>query len=238
MFEIPLYLYQGAMPPPPGQLYDYVLARQGLIKRVSNRLADAELLLAPLPSDLHLPGLKLARYPLAEPRLKVPLIPGHLLRQALEIARQDLSREAMFQIVYNDASGYRLVQPRQHREGVWVRFTTSPQPDDLLVLELHSHHTMAAFFSDQDDRDEQGGRFYAVMGRLGQPQPHLALRLGLYGHWLPLVPTALFTDIRPFGPPDAAGSGDEWLTPAPYAETDDAVSGSFLSRFLPRRWTT
>ncbi len=237
MLKIPLYLYQGILPPAPDQLYDYVLAGQGLIKRVSNQLVEAEQLLAPFPYNLSLPGLKLASFPLQEPRLKVPAIPGALLRQALEIARQNLRKEVMFQIIYNTTSGYRLEQPRQTREDIWVRYnTTTPQPDELLVLDLHSHHTMAAFFSPTDDRDEQGGRFYAVMGRLDQPQPHLVVRLGLYGHWLPIAPTTLFTGgIEPFIAPLTA---DEWTTEEPDPMATDAATGSFLRRFLPGRWTS
>jgi PRTRC genetic system protein A len=234
MFNIPLYLYQGAPLPPTTTLYDYVLAEQGIIKRVSNPLVEAELLLTPLPAAPALTGLNLALYPLPPMKLKIPRIPGELLHQALDISRQDLSREVMFQIVYNAAAGYRLLQPRQTREDIWVRYTTHPQPDDLSVLDLHSHHTMAAFFSGQDDRDEQGGRFYAVMGRLNLPQPHLVVRLGLYGHWLPLDPDNLFSDITPFAPAPPLNEAWQVQVSAPPAET----SGSFLRRFLPERWTT
>jgi hypothetical protein len=93
---------------------------------------------------------------------------------------------------------------------------------------------MPAFLSPQDDRDEQGGRFYAVLGRLNQPQPHLTLRLGLYGHWLPLDPATLFTDIIPFAP---APPPDEAWQVGPSTKEPDSESGSFLSRFLPGRWT-
>ena len=37
---IPLYLYQGHPLPPPMRLYDYVLAAQGLIKRIEAIRAD------------------------------------------------------------------------------------------------------------------------------------------------------------------------------------------------------
>jgi hypothetical protein len=57
---------------------------------------------------------------------------------------------------------------------------------------------MPAYFSQTDDRDEQGGRFYAVIGRLDQDQPELVLRLGMYGTWLYNVPAlALFEDVGP-----------------------------------------
>ena len=38
---IPLYLYQGRPLPPPRHLYDYVLAEQGLIKRIETSQAQA-----------------------------------------------------------------------------------------------------------------------------------------------------------------------------------------------------
>jgi PRTRC genetic system protein A len=54
------------------------------------------------------------------------------------------------------------------------------------LLELHSHHQMAAFFSATDTADEQGFRLYGVVGRLdsdSQHTPEIRMRMGIYGQF-------------------------------------------------------
>ena len=54
------------------------------------------------------------------------------------------------------------------------------------LLELHSHHLMAAFFSATDTADEQGFRLYGVVGHLDsadQHAPEIRIRVGIYGHF-------------------------------------------------------
>ena len=64
------------------------------------------------------------------------------------------------------------------------------------MAEFHSHGTHRAFFSATDDRDEQGFRIYGVVGRLDDPLPELALRVGVYSHFSPLHWSQVFD-----GPP-------------------------------------
>ncbi|WP_218624923.1 MULTISPECIES: hypothetical protein [unclassified Sporosarcina] len=46
----------------------------------------------------------------------------------------------------------------------------------MVVLEIHSHNVMRAFFSSTDDHDEQRYGLYAVVGRLNRPIPEILLR--------------------------------------------------------------
>lgn len=48
--------------------------------------------------------------------------------------------------------------------------------DDVLVLELHSHHAMRADFSNKDDLNERATKFYAVVGRIEKFFPDIKLR--------------------------------------------------------------
>ena len=66
-----------------------------------------------------------------------------------------------------------------------------------IMYDLHSHGNMRAFFSQTDNADEQGARLYAVIGRLDS-EPEMRLRVGVYGYWLPLPLTAVFTAGSPF----------------------------------------
>ncbi len=224
---IPLYLYQGHPLPPPRHLYDYVLAAQGLIKRSDNSHTTADLLLHRLPPALALTGLNLQPYPLRGIQLKRPRIPGALLQELLADARQDLDREFMYLVRLDPASGrYVIDRPAQQANAVHVGYAASAGSD--VLLEIHSHNRMAAFFSPTDDRDEQGGRYYAVMGRLDQARPQLALRAGMYGHWAFNLPGELlfertepFDDVwveptaprsTPFTPPEAPGPDPTWLS--------------------------
>ena len=191
---IPLYMYLGHPMQRPERLYDYVIAEQGIIKRVETPYASADVLLAPIREKLI--GLRLQPDPLQPLRLKTPRIPGRLLLDVLADARSNIDIEFMYHLRYSPEQGWSVTRPEQAQS--WSRVGYSHDPAGV-VVDLHSHHTMPAFFSPTDDGDERGGRFYAVMGHLDQVHPHLILRLGLYGHWLYNVPgLALFDDLGPF----------------------------------------
>jgi len=192
---IPLYLYQGQPLPRPVRLYDYVICAQGIVKRLETPFVSADHLLAPL--DVTLTGLRLATYPLPPLRFKLPRIPGQLLQEVLVDARQNLDLEVLYQFRFDPANRcWTASRPPQEQAKTRVGYTSDPTG---VILDLHSHNSLPAFFSATDDRDEMGARFYAVIGHLERPQPELVLRLGLHGHWLADVPgLTLFDDLGPF----------------------------------------
>lgn len=224
MFDRPLYLYKGGYPlPRPSYHYDYVLAAQGLIKRLETPHASADLLLCPIAERLY--GLNLQSYPLAPLRFKLPRIPERLLLETLTDARGELGLEVMyhFRLI---PSGWQVTRPQQEQHQAYVGYQTG---DAGVILDLHSHHMMPAYFSPTDDADEQEGRFYGVMGRLNLPSPHLTLRLGFYGQWLANVPALiLFEGIGPFVETYAAPDTNEETAPA-------EAPGSWLERLFYRR---
>ena len=66
------------------------------------------------------------------------------------------------------------------------------------VLEVHSHHGMAAFFSRTDDNEERGGfRLFAVVGRLTAKRPEIRCRVGIYGHFWE-IPAGWVFDLPPY----------------------------------------
>jgi PRTRC genetic system protein A len=210
-------MYLGHPMTRPERLYDYVIAAQGIIKRVETPYASADLFLAPLQEELI--GLRLQPYPLQALRLKVPRIPGNLLLDTLADARRELHLECFYQFRYDPAQGWAVTRPEQRQSWARVGYHT-PDPANV-VLELHSHNTMPAFFSGTDNADERGGRFYAVIGHLDRPHPELALRMGLYGHWLANIPAlTVFDDLGPLvevyteetaAYPNGDGGQDSWL---------------------------
>lgn len=54
--------------------------------------------------------------------------------------------------------------------------------DEHLVIDIHSHGRMKAFFSSVDDEDDFGEvKFSAVVGEVGTPDRQIVMRLGLPG---------------------------------------------------------
>lgn len=52
----------------------------------------------------------------------------------------------------------------------WLRENTA------ILLEMHSHHTMGAFFSGTDDANENMTQFYGVWGKINDEEPQFAFR--------------------------------------------------------------
>lgn len=60
------------------------------------------------------------------------------------------------------------------------------------VIEVHSHHSMSAEFSDEDNIDEsQGFRIYAVLGDIFQ-HAKIRARVGLFGHFFEYIAGEFF----------------------------------------------
>jgi hypothetical protein len=103
-------------------------------------------------------------------------------------------REVLLSVTFDPGIGYRLTVPPQVAGPECVVY----RPAAAAVLEIHSHQSHPAVFSPTDDRDEQGLRLYGVIGRLGAERPEVALRVGAYGHYLPVAWETVFDgDRRP-----------------------------------------
>lgn len=179
------YLIQRRAGEPPegdrGTGYDYVLAANGLFVQAANHLLSMTVPVAPA----QVRGLALA-----EPR--ITLTHGPLPRAALHRILREMQRAAPLElfaaVTWDEQQGYRAVMPPQQTGRAHVSY--QPIPDT--VLEIHSHGDAPAFFSDQDDQDEQGLAIYAVAGRVSSGLT-LAIRAGVYGHFLPLRAADVFT---------------------------------------------
>jgi PRTRC genetic system protein A len=53
--------------------------------------------------------------------------------------------------------------------------------DELVAIDLHSHGRLGAFWSGEDDRDDQGVRVCGVFGNLDRERPTARFRLALNG---------------------------------------------------------
>jgi hypothetical protein len=62
------------------------------------------------------------------------------------------------------------------------------------VLEIHSHTGgVPSHFSPIDDQDELGFGLYAVVADMGNLFPTIEIRLGIYGYFLQLSQSEVFT---------------------------------------------
>jgi PRTRC genetic system protein A len=174
---------------PPGKAYAYVFAGNGLFKAARNRHVDARIKIA----SCRVAGL----HPIADYIRLQHKIPGHILDYILEDARATSwgsPCEAMYHIVVENGV-VRLLRPGQIATAAHLAYKGGDNPN--IVVEIHSHQEMDPFFSTTDNRDEQGFRFYGVIGRIFS-RPEIRLRLGMYGDFTKVSVNLLFTNPGPF----------------------------------------
>lgn len=157
----------------PGLFYDYIVAGNGLFIRAQSPLIKATVCISPV----EIRGLR----PLEE---EIELVHGRIPRRlydlSLSILMANSELEQYLAITWENE--YRLTAPPQERSEASVKYHTLPS----LIMDIHSHGYMRAFFSITDNKDEQGLCFYMVVGKLDTLLPEVELRLGTYGYFVPL----------------------------------------------------
>jgi hypothetical protein len=81
---------------------------------------------------------------------------------------------------------YRVILPAQIGTGGAVQY----EPIPGAVMDLHSHARNKAFFSSQDNRDDQGFQLHGVYSEL--PEPTWLFRIGIYGYFADLEMEDIF----------------------------------------------
>lgn len=145
--------------------------------------------------------------------LAIPEIPGSILSTTIDFFRavyqERNGSEAFLQIFYNqEEQEYFLHCPPQQVSGMMVAFERNPELEasNTLVMDIHSHNSMPAFFSNIDNADEKEDRLYGVVGFLHQRIPQMEFRMGIAGRFVTLSGQDLF------GSPEAPTSWPkEWM---------------------------
>lgn len=191
-------------------MYEYVTAGNGVFLQARRPELDVTFPVA----DAQISGLAHLE---TKVRLAGGLVPRRLTEEiarcSAEAAGDDEThpREVLFHLLHDvQAGGWQLIVPAQ------VQTVTSVKPVDdgytssyaRAVIEVHSHNRMRPFFSEWDDRDEQGFRLYGVIGDFGREgkRPSLRLRVGVYGNFYE-IPAAWAFEM-PDGLTDAVAT--EW----------------------------
>jgi PRTRC genetic system protein A len=100
-------------------------------------------------------------------------------KDVMNIKKAD--QEAMAHILWNEQEGYHIGIPDQTVSKASVRYEFNHiKPGDVIVLDIHSHNTMPAFFSGTDNSDDRKGYYYSgVVGKLDEPRPMFVWRFNL-----------------------------------------------------------
>jgi PRTRC genetic system protein A len=171
---------------PAGKAYAYYMAGNGIWKLAQNQHVLALVQLA---------RCRVAGLPDLEQRIELAAgrIDGALLTAILRDARHEAwakPKEAMYHLRFEGAQ-FSVTKPRQ--SGGAGHLSYEGGDDAAVICDLHSHHEMSAFYSSTDNRDEQGLRFYGVIGRIFT-RPEIRLRLGVHGFHVAVPVTLLFTE--------------------------------------------
>ena len=165
----------------PGLYYDYILAGNGLFVRAESPLLKATVCVA---------GAEVRGLPPLVPKLELPhgKIPQHFYYVALSFLSAEPYWEHYLAITWEGE--YRIREPPQEIIACGVKYEILPG----VVMDIHSHSSMGAFFSRTDDEDERGLRLYMVVGRLDTLLPEVKMRVGVYGYFSPVQREEVFIE--------------------------------------------
>jgi len=156
-----------------GLYYNYILAANGLFIEAESPFITARVPVA----YCEIRGLgKL------EPRVSLTYgsIPHRFWDLALDTFLAEPHKERY--VAVTAKAGYHFYVPVQDQKEAEVVY----QVGESVVLELHSHAHMGAFFSLKDNTDEQGFKLFAVVGKLNTVAPVVRFRVGVYGYFMEL----------------------------------------------------
>lgn len=173
MFADYLFAKEPTLPPLPSCLYQYVVAANGLFVRAERPGLSA---LVPLHRLDGVRGLQSL-----QPYVRIRPVPEHMVKGIFQTAVKYIGREILYYFRM-ETDGWRASAPQQVQSAGSVTPVDPYAAGENTLIELHSHHRMAAYFSSTDNREEQGFRVYAVIGGLDSA-PSIRVRVGIYGHF-------------------------------------------------------
>jgi PRTRC genetic system protein A len=194
MFKLVQHLIvqnDGTLPLIPECLYAYIMAGNGVFLYAKR---DDLQVLIPV-SRATIAGL-----PPLEPFVHIPRVPAILMRDILHESKEILPNEILFWFHFDrDRQDWNVVAPRQICGPCSVFPVDKSDPlGSKALIDLHSHALMEPFFSPTDNKDEQGFRIFAVIGKVNE-QSEIRVRVGVYGNYWNIPASTIFDlpeDIR------------------------------------------
>ena len=114
----------------------------------------------------------------------IPLIPSKIMLEIYDYFVSNLPYEALARIMYDVKQQKYFVKYMEFADTSLTRVSWSDdvvQEDEYVVMEIHSHNSMPAFFSEVDNHDEVLPMLYGVMGYLDTKYPTFKIRAGYGG---------------------------------------------------------
>lgn len=170
------FLNQPRLPALEPCLYEYVVAANGLFVRAKRKGLSAMVCVQTFTHQVA--GL----YP-ALPYLDIAPVPAWILERLLNRSLAAAPREQLWWLLWMQYA-WGIYHPEQIANPASVRPVDPYHPRSTEALvELHSHHSMPAYFSTMDSQDETGFKVYAVIGDIHR-RPTVRVRVGIYGHFM------------------------------------------------------
>lgn len=142
-------------------------------------------------------------------RFSFGVLPIRLIERFVDAGRRALPNEAAGALIYSRSSkSLRLAVCQVVRSSptrIDYRVPAMAE-DEAVAVDLHTHGRLPAFWSGEDDRDDQGIKVAGVFGRLHESAPEACFRLVINGLY------------RPLPHPWETGAVDRWSVEEPAAE--------------------
>lgn len=129
----------------------------------------------------------------------LPKIPYELLSEVISFFKSFVTAkyelEAVAYIYWSfETMSYSVFVPKQYvtKDSAKPMSQIYEDENTVLVMEIHSHNTMNAFFSKTDDMGEMATRLYAVVGRLDGMFPDIKVRISVGGKFVMIQPEDIF----------------------------------------------
>lgn len=189
MFKLVQHLIvqdDGTLPPILNCLYAYIMAGNGVF--LYAKRDDLEVLIP-------ISRATIAGLPSLEPFVKMPRVPVVLMNHVLQASKENLPNEMLFWFNFDHhRQVWNLDAPLQICRPATVFPMDKSDPLGIQALiDLHSHALMDPFFSRTDNKDEQGFRIFAVIGKLND-KPEIRMRVGVYGNYWN-IPASMIFDL-------------------------------------------
>lgn len=169
---------------------EFVVAQNGIFCVVKNRIGEFKVEVDKIP---YLKGFQ-PGFSLSLPKLPITLLFTVInFFKAVNIEKNGC--EAMVHIYWDkEHSSYLVDTPEQAVSGGSVKAIRNQELEKkyLLVMDIHSHNTMGAFFSGTDDGDEKETRLFGVIGKIEKSIPAMKFRAGHGGDYVELDMNDIF----------------------------------------------
>ncbi len=192
-----------AVPHPSGPGVHWIWAQNGVFKRGANQVMDLVVQVGTSDCTVPglaslLPGLRWLSWPHRIAGTMLPLLLKDAQQAAHEVGGIAQSIEKQYFVLFNATTHHLSLCPagRQVATASRVQYAM-PTGADVLV-DIHSHHSMAAFFSSTDDADDTGLSVSVVIGRIYSTRPEIICRLNGYGHHEVIPALMVFDTVDPF----------------------------------------